>query len=228
LHLTIAPEAASAARHAARHLARSCAEAVAQRGTAVIALSGGETPRAMLAELRELDVPWKCLYVAQVDERVAPDGDTERNLTKIIELLVDQGPLPVERLLPMPVTKPDLQRAAADYQRALERLSGAPLVLDVVHLGLGADAHTASLGPGDAVVEVVDRDVAMTGPYAGHRRMTLTLPALSRARERLWLVTGAAKKTPLAELVAGSGRGPGTRLPRERSQVFADAAASST
>src|SRR5262245_58072329 len=128
----------------------------------------------------------------------------------------------------MAVTAPDLKTAAADYQRTLERLGGAPLTFDLVHLGLGVDGHTASLVPGDSVLDVADRDVAVTGLYSGHRRMTLTLPALSRARERLWLVTGAAKQLALAELVAGSGRGPAVRLPRAGSHVFADVAASST
>jgi 6-phosphogluconolactonase len=228
LHLTVAADAAAAASQAAQHVARSCNDAVARRGAATIALSGGETPWTMLAALRELDVPWTRLHVAQVDERIAADGDAQRNLTRLAELLVETGPLPRERLLPMPVTNPDLQTAAAEYQHILERVTGQPVVLDLVHLGLGADGHTASLVPSDAVVNVVDRDVAVTGQYAGHRRMTLTLPVLSRARERLWLVTGVAKKAALAELLAGTGSGPGARLPRDRSYVVADLSASST
>jgi 6-phosphogluconolactonase len=213
---------------AAQHLATACTEAIALRGRAIVAVSGGETPWAMLAALRELDVPWTRLHVAQVDERVAPDGSPARNVTRIAELLVDDGPLPAERLLPMPVTASNLEQAAADYQRTLERIGGTPLTFDLVHLGLGTDGHTASLVPGDDVLDVVDRDVATTGLYAGHRRMTLTVPALSRARERLWLVTGAAKRSALADLIAGRGDGPAVRLPRAGSRVFADAAASST
>jgi 6-phosphogluconolactonase len=222
LHLTVAIDAIAAASQAAQHVARACAEAVARRGAATIALSGGETPWAMLAALRDLDVPWTRLHVAQVDERIAPDGDAGRNLTKLAELLVSAGPLPAERLLSMPVTGSDLPRAAANYQRTLERVTGQPIVLDLVHLGLGVDGHTASLVPGDPVTDIVDRDVAIAGEYQGHRRMTLTLPVLARARERLWLVTGAAKQTALAELLAGHGATPGARLPRERSFVFAD------
>jgi 6-phosphogluconolactonase len=228
LHLTVAVDATAAAIQAAQHVARCCAEAVARRGAATIALSGGETPWVMLAALRELDVPWTQLHVAQVDERIAPDGGAERNLTRLAELLVSAGPLAAERLLSMPVTSPDLPRAAANYQQTLERVTERPIVLDLVHLGLGADGHTASLVPGDPVTDVVDHDVAIAGEYQGHRRMTLTLPVLARARERLWLVTGASKRTALAELLAGRGTGPGARLPRERSFVFADRAASST
>jgi len=182
----------------------------------------------MLTALRELDVPWDRLYVAQVDERVVPDGDAQRNLTRLSELLVAPGLLATERLLAMPVTDRDLDGAAREYQRTLERVAGRPATLDLVHLGLGADGHTASLVPGDSVTDVLERDVAVSGLYAGHRRMTLTLPILCRARERLWLVTGAAKTAALRELLDGRGHGPGVRLPRDRSSIFADAAASST
>ena len=228
MQLNVATDALSAVREAARHLATACADSVTQRGRAVIALSGGETPWSMLTALRELDVPWDRLYVAQVDERVVPDGDAQRNLTRLSELLVAPGLLATERLLAMPVTDRDLDGAAREYQRTLERVAGQPATLDLVHLGLGADGHTASLVPGDSVTDVLERDVAVSGLYAGHRRMTLTLPILCRARERLWLVTGAAKTAALRELLDGRGHGPGARLPRDRSSIFADAAASST
>jgi len=228
LRLTVASDPLSVARAAARQLAKLCAHSVARRGRAVIALSGGETPWSMLTALRELDMPWDRLYVAQVDERVAPDGDAQRNLTRLLELLVTSGCLSRDRLLAMPVTERDLDHAALVYQQELERVAGAPATLDVVHLGLGADGHTASLVPGDPVIEVTEQDVAVSQPYAGHRRMTLTLPALSRARQRLWLVTGAAKSNALRELLDGRGHGPAIRLPREHSSIFVDAAASST
>jgi 6-phosphogluconolactonase/glucosamine-6-phosphate isomerase/deaminase len=178
----------------------------------------------MLERLRTLDLPWPEIFVAQVDERVAPYGDPRRNLTRLEQLLVIEGPLPGEHLLAMPVESRDLGLAADDYQRRLETLAGIPLELDLVQLGLGADGHTASLVPGDPVLAVADRDVALSA-YQGHVRMTLTMPALARARARLWLVTGPGKAVRLRELLDGGGDAPAARVPREGSVVVADAAA---
>jgi len=228
MRLTIGVDASDAAAKAAASLATIVREAVAARGRAVIALSGGETPWLMIGHLRDLDLPWDRMHVGQVDERVVPDGDPRRNLSRLRELLVEQGPLPEERLLAMPVTAFDLEDAAADYQSALERAAGRPAVLDLVQLGLGTDGHTASLVPGDRVLDVQDRDVALTGDYQGARRMTLTIPALSRARSRLWLVTGNAKAARLGELLSRAGTAPALRLPQRDTDVFADRAASPT
>jgi 6-phosphogluconolactonase/glucosamine-6-phosphate isomerase/deaminase len=163
-----------------------------------------------------------------VDERIAPAGDVRRNLTRLRELLVEHGPLPAAQLHAMPVEVEDAERGASAYQSELEAQFGAPLHFDLVQLGLGSDGHTASLVPGDAVLEVVDRDVAVTTqPYQDLRRMTLTYPALARAHERLWLVTGAAKAAPLAALFARTGHAPAIRVARERSVVIADRAAAS-
>jgi 6-phosphogluconolactonase len=225
VQLTVGVDAGDAASKAAESLAESVREAVDARSRAVIALSGGETPWLMIRDLRERDLPWDRLHVAQVDERVVPDDDPRRNLSRLRELLVESGPLSADRLIAMPVTAPDLDRAAADYQSALERVAGRPIVLDVVQLGLGTDGHTASLVPGDRVLDVQDRDVALTGDYQGSRRMTLTFPALTRARSRLWLVTGSAKAARLADLLRGGGTAPALRLPRQGAWVFADRAA---
>jgi 6-phosphogluconolactonase/glucosamine-6-phosphate isomerase/deaminase len=191
----------------------------------VIAVSGGETPWLMLGSLRGLDLPWDHTWVAQVDERVATRGDPRRNLTRLEQALVTDGPLPAGQLLTMPVEADDLEAAAAGYQATLEDLAGRPLTLDLVQLGLGSDGHTASLVPGDAVLEVDDRDVALCGEYQGLRRMTLTFPALDRARRRLWLVTGEGKAQRLRELVAGTGDAPAVRVARHDSLLVADAAA---
>lgn len=220
-----AGDPAEAARLAAGEIAACCRAAVAQRGRGVIAVSGGETPWLMLGELRRLDLPWERTYVAQVDERVAPRGDRQRNLTRLEQLLVSEGPLPAEHLLAMPVESADLASAVARYQATLEGLAGHPPVFDLVQLGLGTDGHTASLVPGDPVLELRDSDVALSREYRGCVRMTLTLPALARARRRLWLVTGAAKALRVRDLVEGIGDAPALRVPRHASVLVADAAA---
>jgi len=220
-----ADDAESAAALAAAVIGAACREAVVERGMAAIALSGGETPWRMLGKFRTLALPWSSIFVAQVDERIAAHGDTSRNLTRMERILVVEGPLPPANLLAMPVENGDREAACTGYQQVLEALTGRPLVLDLVQLGLGTDGHTASLVPDDAVLDIVDRDVAVTGPYHGQCRMTLTLPALARARVRLWLVTGAAKASRLDELLDGNGDTPALRLPRDSTDVVADAAA---
>ena len=223
--MKIAHDAASAANIAAAEVARTCADAVAIRGQALVAFSGGETPWLMLRELCHFDLPWQKIFVAQVDERVASRGDARRNFTRLEQILVREGPLPPGQLLPMPVESEELAMAATDYQAVLETRGGMPLQLDLVQLGLGTDGHTASLVPGDAVLRVNDRDVAVTSDYQGLRRMTLTFPAINRTRRRLWLVTGASKNARLGELLAGAGDTPATAVSRDNAVVVADESA---
>ena len=160
-------------------------------------------------------MPWAQVTIYQVDERVAPDGDPDRNLTHLLDSLPDR----TAEVRAMPVEAKDLEAAAAAYARSL------PDRFDLVHLGLGPDGHTASLVPGDAVLEVADRDVALTAPYQGRRRMTLTYPVLDRAREVLWLVTGEDKVDALRRLRAGDRSIPAGRIDAPRQLVIADAAA---
>ena len=224
MRLKTAADPESAAQIAAEEIARLCHHAVRERGRVLVALSGGETPWMMMRSLRAIDLPWDRTWVAQVDERIAPRSDARRNLARIAEILVRDGPLPGAQLLAMPVETADLEAAAADYQRLLERHGGTPLQCDVVQLGLGTDGHTASLVPGDPVLEVEDRDVAASGEYQGLRRMTLTYGAIDRARQRLWLVTGAPKAARLAELLDGQStdRAPSVRVRRVDATVVAD------
>jgi 6-phosphogluconolactonase len=227
LRLIRAVDADQAAALAAGELAAACRHAVDARGVATIAVSGGETPWRMLERLRELALPWDRIYIAQVDERIAPRGDPRRNLTRLERTLVLDGPLPGASLLAMPVEAGDLEQAAHEYQARLEQLAGSPMTLDLVQLGLGTDGHTASLVSGDAALQVVDRDLALSGEYQGLRRMTLTLPAINRARARLWLVTGAVKAARLADLQLGSASTdmPALRVRRTASIVIADESA---
>lgn len=222
MRLRTATDPQSAARVAAEEIAVLCRHAVRERGRALLAFSGGATPWLMLRALRALDLPWDRTWVTQVDERIAPHGDERRNLSRLAEILVNEGPLPAAQLLAMPVEGDDLEAAAADYQRLLERHGGRPMCIDLVQLGLGTDGHTASLVPGDPVLAVADRDVALSGEYQGLRRMTLTLPALDRARQRLWLVTGLGKAEPLRDLLASTGDAPAARVARNDTVVVAD------
>jgi 6-phosphogluconolactonase len=222
--IEVLPDAASAARAAAARIASEARAAVAERSLFTLALSGGTTPRLMLRALAEEEVPWGAVHVFQVDERVAPRENPERNLGELRESLLAR--LAEGRLHAMPVEAPDLEAAADDYARELERVAGSPPVLDLVHLGLGEDGHTASLPPGDPVLEVGNRDVALTaGAYRGRRRMTLTRPLLDRARRILWLVTGASKAEALRRLRDGDESIPAGRLRRSRALVLADRAA---
>jgi 6-phosphogluconolactonase len=164
--------------------------------------------------------------VAQVDERVAPAGDPDRNLTHLRASLLAHAPLPPEQIYAMPVESPDLPDAAAQYARTLQEIAGSPPVLDLAHLGLGLDGHTASLVPADPVLEVTDADVALTGGvYQGRRRMTLTYPMLDRSRRILWMVTGSEKVGMLARLRAGDRSIPAGRVRRDQALVLADRAA---
>ncbi|HWF45813.1 MAG TPA: 6-phosphogluconolactonase [Bryobacteraceae bacterium] len=216
--------ASSVAQRGAAVIAEEAKKAIAARGRFLLAVSGGHTPWLMLAALAKADLPWSAIHVLQVDERVAPHGDNDRNLTHLQESL-SSSQLPPEQIYAMPVESPDLQRAAAEYSFTLERLAGSPPVLDLVHLGLGPDGHTASLVPGDPVLAIKDANVAVTAPYQGRRRITLTLPIINRSRQILWVVTGSDKGQMLNRLMAGDETIPAGQVRRERSLVLADNAA---
>ena len=187
-----------------------------------MAVSGGRTPWLMLQELAHVNLPWSSVHLFQVDERVALADDTERNWTHITASLLERAPLQPHQLFPMPVTQTDLPAAARQYGRALQRTAGAPAVFDLVHLGLGNDGHTASLLPGDAALDVTDTDVALTDPYRGCRRMTLTYPLLNRARRVLWLVTGIEKAVMVKRLVAGDRSIPAGRVAQHNAWLLLD------
>jgi 6-phosphogluconolactonase len=218
-------DADSVAQAAAATIAAAARAAIAARGRFALAVSGGHTPWIMLRALAEEDIPWAGVHVCQVDERVAPDGHPDRNLTHLRERLLHHAPLRPEQIHAMPVETADLQAAATQYALALREIAGSPTVLDLVHLGLGPDGHTASLVLGDAVLDVTDADVALTGVYQGRRRMTLTYPMLNRARRVLWVVTGSEKIEMLRRLRDGDVSIPAGRVRREQALVLANRAA---
>lgn len=224
MNVEIVSSADAVAKKAASIIAKE-ARSAAARGRFVFAVSGGHTPWLMLRALAAEDVPWPVVEIVQVDERIAPAGDPDRNLTHLRESLLDHAPLRLDQIHGMPVEAPDLQTAAAQYTAVLERIAGSPPVLDLVHLGLGPDGHTASLVPGDPVLNVTAADAALTSVYQGRRRMTLTYPIINRSRQILWVVTGSEKASVLARLLDGDPAIPASRIRRERALLIADESA---
>jgi 6-phosphogluconolactonase len=227
VRIEVLADAEAVARTAAAFTAGEARVAVTARGRFVMAVSGGRTPWTMLRALADQDVPWSDVHVVQVDERVAPPGHPDRNLTHLQESLLAHAALRPEQVHAMPVESADLEPASAQYAAMLQQIAGTPAVLDLVHLGLGPDGHTASLVPGDPVLDVTDVDVAVTGPYQGRRRMTLTYPILNRARRIVWLVTGREKADMLARLCEADRSIPAGRVDQQRAVVLADQEAAS-
>ena len=225
MKIDVLTDSGAAASRAAALIAAEARAAVVERGRFILAVSGGHTPWLMLRDLAGEEVPWEEMHLVQVDERVAPPGHPDRNLTHLRKSLLARVPLPPEQVHAMPVEAPDLEAAAKSYAGTLLEIAGSPPVLDFVHLGLGPDGHTASLVPGDPVLGVTDADVALTGVYQGRRRMTLTYPILNRARRILWLVTGGDKAEPLVRIHAGDALIPAGRVRQDRGLVLADRAA---
>jgi 6-phosphogluconolactonase len=220
--LRILSTAAEAATAAAGRIAQIGRDAVAARNRFTLALSGGSTPLPMFDELVRSDVPWSRTHVFQADERVAPRGAGDRNLTALETRLTQRVRLPADRLHPMPVDSGDVRDGAARYEDTLRHVAGLPPILDVVHLGLGPDGHTASLVPGDPVVAERDHEVAFSQAYQGRRRMTLTIPLLSRARHLVWLVCGSAKAGAVLRLLIADPTIPAGQIAMERAELFVD------
>ncbi len=214
-------------------------EALAQRGveliaefadrtleskpTFTLAVSGGSTPRRMLELLAgTTSIDWPRVHLFQVDERIAPTGDPDRNLAMLQPLL---SSVELGGFYPMPVSDTELVAACSAYAASLATVAGSPPVLDLVQLGLGSDGHTASLIPGDPILHVEDTDVATTGEYQGRKRMTFTWPVLDRAAAQLWLIGGASKHAALGQLLTGDPSIPATLPSRDRATVVADQAA---
>lgn len=207
----------AAARAAAELIVAAGRAALDERGAFSLALSGGKDPWQMVELVSEADLDWERTTIFQVDERIAPAGDDDRNLTHMVEAL----PIDLQtRIRPMPVTDSDLEAAAARYAEEL------PDALDAVHLGIGPDGHTASLVPNDPVLDVTDRKVALTGgEYQDRRRMTVTYPTLAAARKIVWLITGEEKVDALEKLRAADPSVPAGRVEQANATIVADEAA---
>ena len=225
MQMEVFNEEAAVARRAASVIAEHARQAVTQRGKFVMAVSGGKTPWIMLRNLADEQMPWEKVHVFQIDERIAPAGDPDRNLTHLRESLLSHAPLKPDHIHAMPVESADLEASAAQYAATLKSFAGDPPVLDLAHLGMGPDGHTASLIPGDRVLEVNDRDVALTGVYQSRRRMTMTYPLLNRSRFILFLVTGAEKAPMLQRLLKGDPSIPSGRIHGNSMLLLADSGA---
>ena len=225
MRIQVLDDADAVAKEAAKIIAAEARDAVAARGRFIMAVSGGHTPWQMLRALASENVPWKGVHLVQVDERIAPAGDPDRNLTHLRESLLEHSPLAEEQIHAMAVEEADIEGAARRYARTLSEIAGTPPVLDLAHLGLGPDGHTASLVPNDPVLSVVDRDVALTDAYMKRQRMTLTYPMLNRSRRILWVVTGPDKVAMLNRLLAADASIPAGRVHQENASVLADRAA---
>lgn len=225
MKVEVLPDAEAVARRAAAVIAQEARVAARARGRFLLATSGGTTPWRMLELLADEEVPWPLVHLFQVDERIADASDPARNLTRLRASLLDKVRLTPDQVHAMPVLEADLAAAAARYAATLRRVAGAPPVLDLVHLGLGTDGHTASLVPGDPVLDSLGSDVAVTGPHQGYRRMTLTYPVFERARVVLWVVTGSDKAAALSRLRRGDRSIPAGCVSAEHALLLADAAA---
>ena len=210
------------ARKAASIIAGEARKAIASRGQFTLAVSGGKTPWKMLRALTDEDVPWEGMHILQVDERLAPEGHPDRNMTHLLESLTGVIPLLVGRIHAMPVEEEDPEAAAASYAQTIREIAGSPAIIDLIHLGLGPDGHTASLIPGDTVLDMTSRDVALTGIYQGRQRLTLTFPIINRAGRILWMITGSEKSEMLKRLLDSDLSIPAGRVSQENAIVLAD------
>jgi 6-phosphogluconolactonase len=222
--VTVCIDPADSAIRAAAWISGYLKTTIAERGSATFAVSGGSTPATMFKALSAYDIDWPSVHIFQVDERLAPEGSSDRNLTQLRECLIDLIDVPASNVHPMPVHEEMPPDARAHlYEQTLSKF--APGGLDLVHLGLGSDGHTASLVPGDPALAVADRSVTFTGLYKGFRRLTLTYPELTKAHALLWLTPGADKAQPLKQLLQGDPAIPAGRVRNRQQTVFCDHAA---
>jgi 6-phosphogluconolactonase len=219
------PTADQVAAGAAAYLEQEIRDALTHQKSFSLAISGGRTPWEMLKILSKADLPWKRVNLFQVDERVAPDGHADRNLTQLFQAIAGTPMVTQLRIFPMPVLAEDLEEGCREYTQVLDEITESK-GLDLIHLGLGSDGHTASLVPGDGVMEVQDRLVACTqNTYQGRIRMTLTYPLLNAAKQLLWIVTGSEKQEIVQRLLQQDPSIPAGSIRQENALLMVDQAA---
>lgn len=221
MELVVLPDAEAVAQKAVQIIAELAQEKIRLTGKFLFAVSGGSTPWKVLRQLANTTLPWDAIELFQVDERIAPAGDTQRNLTQIMQNLLDHSALSLKQIHAMPVEQPDLESAAESYAQQLIKLCGNPPKLDLIHLGLGEDGHTASLLPDDPARNSQEL-VTITKEYQGLQRMTMTYPVINTAQQRLWIVTGANKQSMLERLYQGDDSIPAGLVERTNAIILAD------
>ena len=213
------------AEKAAQYIEEKIRTAILTKGSFTMAISGGKTPWQMLKILAKAKLRWEKVFLFQVDERVAPDGNEERNLTQLFKSIEGSGIMTRINVFPMHVISENLEEETKAYAEAIEKVAENG-ELDLIHLGMGSDGHTASLIPGDSVCEVAGAAIAMTTqPYQGRMRMTMTYPLINRAKEILWLVTGEEKAEMLQRLLQQDPSIPAGKVNPTHATIFADKAA---
>ena len=206
---------------ASEFIARELMQAVRERGRATLAFSGGRTPWGMFEQLASHEVNWSAVHLLQVDERIVPPDHEARNWRQFLAgALASRVPRDNQHAMPVEIEGPDM--AAGQYARILAECSGDPPTLDIVHLGIGADGHTASLFIDDSLIGETQRTVAVSRSYEGYRRLTLTLPVLNRARHVVWFAVGAARRAALARLYEGDTAIPASHVQRDHATCFTD------
>ncbi len=231
MNVEVLADGEALAERAVEFIVDAAARAIDERGQFVWAVSGGSTPRRMLQLLSERrDLDWSRTHLFQVDERVAPDGHADRNATMLdVELLTDEfrehnQPAGIW-LMPDMARGEDLEFATRLYEEQMDEVTGTPVVFDLIQLGMGSDGHTASLIPDDPILDVDDRDVAMSEEYQGRIRMSLTWPVLDRAKELLWVIGGESKRPAVQLFLDNDPRIPATLPTQARATVLLDEAA---
>lgn len=234
VNVEVLPDSEALAERAVAVIVDAAARAIEERGVFVWAVSGGSTPRRMLALLSErTDLDWSRTHLFQVDERVAPYGDPDRNAMMLdTHLLTDtfrkhNAPAGIW-LMPVDDAVEDPEFATRLYEEKMDEVTGSPVVFDLIQLGMGSDGHTASLIPDDPILEVDEVDVAVSAEYQGRIRMSFTWPVLDRAKELLWVIGGESKQEAVKLFLANDPSIPATLPTQARATVLLDEAANPT
>ncbi len=203
---------------AAAFLLAEMRAAIAARGFCRLALSGGNTPRRINAELVKQagDFPWNHVQITFGDERCVPPDHADSNYRMARETLLETAAIPEGNVFRIR-GEIDPEEAARDYEARLAavaaRVGESRYVHDLLLLGLGEDGHTASLFPGSPALAETDRNVIpATGPKPPPQRITMTFPLLNAARHIVFLAQGAAKLPLIDEILAGTGDYPAARV----------------
>lgn len=221
MKLLVLPDIDSVSQQAVKIITRFAQDRINQNNQFLFAVSGGSTPWLMLRQLADSDLTWSKVLLFQTDERIAPAGDSQRNLVHIKQQLMDHSTFTLRQIYAMPVEQADLKSAAHQYAEELRKLCGNPPTLDLIHLGLGEDGHTASLLPADAALTSRET-ITISNEYQGLRRMTMTYSVINAARRRLWIVTGANKRGMLERLYYGDRSIPAGLVERDNAIILAD------